>query len=161
MGDGALPGDGAASSRLLGTVVHRLVQRLGLSAANRDDGWLASVAERLVRHDEAMAMDAALTHEAVALYRAICAHPDVQAAFAAGEAFHEVPFTFSTEDGILRGTIDCLVRSGERITIIDFKTGRGAAADEQQMELYRQAVVALFPDCTVDTHIVYAGGARA
>ena len=147
---------GTGSSRLLGTIVHRLIQRLGLDPDVGYEGPIASIAGRLVRSEEAGDADPLLPRRAAALYRSFCARADVRALLASGDAFHEVPFTLLTGEGCLRGTIDCLVRNGDRVTVIDFKTGRPDAADERQIAIYRRAVEAVFPGCTVDTRIVHA-----
>ena len=46
------------------------------------------------------------------VYGALCAHPDVRGLYAASEILHEVPFTLLHEGAVVRGTIDCLVRTG-------------------------------------------------
>ena len=56
----------------------------------------------------------------------------------------------------IRGVIDCLVHSGNRVTILEFKTGRRRPGHEEQLALYRQAVEHLFPGVPVDAQVVYA-----
>jgi ATP-dependent exoDNAse (exonuclease V) beta subunit len=152
--------NGDHSDRLLGTIVHRLIHRLGLPDEPLDDETLATVAAHLGRRDERLEADANLGRRAAAVYRDIWRHADVRAIYQSGEVFHEVPFTLRTEERILRGTIDCLVREGARMTLLDFKTGRADAAHEQQLSIYRAAVTRMFPGCAVDARLVYAGADR-
>ena len=145
----------AESGRLLGTIVHRLIQRLGLTATG-DDAWLAAVAAGLVRPEEALAADPLLPHEAAACYRAVCATSVVRDVYRSGDAFHEVPFTARIDGQIVRGTIDCLVRGRDRITVFDFKTGRPDPTHDRQMAVYRQAVEMVFPGSIVEARVIYA-----
>ena len=57
---------------------------------------------------------------------------------------------------IVRGTIDCLITSNEKVTVLEFKTGRPRDEHRLQLDLYRQAAERLFPDCAVDGRLVYA-----
>ena len=62
-------------------------------------------------------------------------------------------------DGVmLRGTIDCLIRTAsDRVTVLEFKTGRPRDDHRVQLDLYRQAAERLFPGLSVDTRLVYPG----
>jgi ATP-dependent exoDNAse (exonuclease V) beta subunit len=95
---------------------------------------------------------------ALAAYRSIGAQPDVRAIYESGERLHEVPFTMRDRGGFLRGSIDCLVRTAaDRLVVLEFKTGRPRDEHRAQVDVYRAAAARLFPDCTVDATIVYAG----
>jgi hypothetical protein len=199
-------GTGDDSDRLRGTLVHRLLQRLGLgdegrppegalhvddgplvddgthvddglhtqtslgrqdglhvagdqapaSLATNDEG-LRSLVVRLARHDERHeATDPALVSDVVGMFRAICRRKDVREVYLAGEAFHEVPFTLLTDGRIVRGTIDCLIRAGDLVTILEFKTGRRRGGHEEQVDLYRRAAQAIFPGARIEARVIYA-----
>jgi ATP-dependent exoDNAse (exonuclease V) beta subunit len=81
---------------------------------------------------------------------------DVLELYRSGEAFHEVPFTLATADGIVRGTIDCVIRSGDgRVTILEFKTGRPRPKHAAQTALYKRAAEHIFSGAIVDARLVY------
>jgi ATP-dependent exoDNAse (exonuclease V) beta subunit len=148
---------GFDSDRLVGTLVHRLLQRLGM-VDTPDDAELLAAIDRLVRPEERsdVGEPGTLAAPVIAAYRALCRRPDVRAIYTAGHAIHEVPFTLVDGGRIVRGTIDCLVRSGDRVTVLEFKTGRGRAEHDAQAEFYRKAAHAVFPDAVVDARVVYA-----
>ena len=94
-------------------------------------------------------------------YGALLRRPDVRQVYVSGEALHEVPFTMRLEGTIVRGTIDCLIRSTSgRVTILEFKTGRPRPEHERQANLYRRAAEALFPGAEVETRLVYVAEAN-
>jgi len=103
---------------------------------------------------------AELADAAVDIYRAISGRPDIRALYTAGDRLHEVPFTMRLDGAVVRGTIDCLVRTvPDRMTVLEFKTGRPRDGHQVQLDLYRQAAERLFPGVTIDAHLVYPGGA--
>jgi ATP-dependent exoDNAse (exonuclease V) beta subunit len=58
---------------------------------------------------------------------------------------------------IVRGAIDCLIRTApDRITVLEFKTGRRRDEDQIQLDLYRRAAERLFPGAAIDARLVYA-----
>jgi ATP-dependent helicase/nuclease subunit A len=149
--------EGRESDRLVGTLVHRLVQREGLSATG-DPARLRRAAFALLAASPIPDVDdpADLVTEAVDVFRALVDRPDIRSLHEVGEAFHEVPFSLKVDDRVVRGTIDCLVRqSGERVTVLEFKTGRRRVEHRAQTEVYRQAAQALFPGTTVEARLVY------
>ena len=106
-------------------------------------------------------MPAELADAAVAAYRAICARPDVRALYASAERWHEVPFTMRVGPDIVRGAIDCLIRTSPgRMTILEFKTGRPSGEHHAQLDMYRRAAERLFPGFVIETQLVYASGTR-
>jgi ATP-dependent helicase/nuclease subunit A len=154
----AVSSSGRESDRLVGTLVHRLLQRLGV-APDVEDATLSQTASRLLRHEESADISerGAVVVRAAAAYRALCGRQDVRDLYRAGEVLHEVPFTLIVDGRFIRGTIDCLVRTGrDRMAVLEFKTGRRRREHEAQAELYRKAAQAVFPDATVDAHVVYA-----
>ena len=155
-------GPAGRNERLLGTMVHRLLQRFGL----RDDinpSQLAEEVWRLVQPEEVADIRDRIAFEkdVICGYGALLRRPDVRQVYVSGEALHEVPFTMRLEGTIVRGTIDCLIRSTSgRVTILEFKTGRPRPEHERQANLYRRAAEALFPGAEVETRLVYVAEAN-
>jgi len=151
---------GNERDRLVGTLAHRLLQRFGFTLDNVEIGTDALL--RTLRSSEAVltATDcsaADLATEAFAAYRAFCARVDVRDLYCSGERLHEVPFTMRVDGGIVRGTIDCLVRTApDRMTVLEFKTGRPREEARSQLDLYRQAAERLFPGTVIEARLVYA-----
>lgn len=172
------------SDRLTGLIVHRLLQRYGLQLPvvipQGEHGGLSDQTQQpaaempswagseQAMHEAALSVlraeERVLTREqpnvvgeAISAYRMLCARTDLRALWLAGERLHEVPFTMQTDEGVVRGTIDCLVRTGpDRWTVLEFKTGRPRQDHHQQLQRYRQAAERLFPGATVDGRLVYA-----
>jgi ATP-dependent helicase/nuclease subunit A len=154
---------GAVSDRLLGTVVHRLLQRLGLGPERSGDGLVREI-RRVLRPDEATDIGDrnAFENAVICAYDALRSRPDVRELYSSGQSLHEVPFTMRLGGAIVRGTIDCLVRSaGGHVTVLEFKTGRPRPEHQRQAELYRLAAESVFPGAAVDTRLVYVGEVNA
>jgi ATP-dependent helicase/nuclease subunit A len=158
---GDLARESTASSRLVGTLVHRLLQHLGFTP--QEDVLLArEMVLRMLRPEE-MAVASAdrstteLADEVLAAYRAICSRSEIRAIYLAGDRLHEVPFTMRLDGVVLRGTIDCVIRDAAGgITLLEFKTGRPRDEHWVQLELYRTAAARLFPGAPIDARLVYA-----
>lgn len=159
--------------RLLGTLVHRLLQRMPPQGSARvagrqaaDEGLesdLHDIARRLLLDEEVAAIDdaAGAVQRAVETYRAIAGRDDIMALLSSGEPLHEVPFSLERDGRVLRGSIDCLVvRHGaegavQSATVVEFKTGRPRSAHDEQLAIYVEAARALFPGAQVDGRLVY------
>jgi ATP-dependent helicase/nuclease subunit A len=155
------PDEGAESDRLVGSLVHRLLQREGL-AVDVSDEWIAERLGSLVRVEEAIAINDrdAVIRRAAAAYRAFSTHQELRALYLSGTAYHEVPFSLPVDDRIVRGTIDCLVhRPDGEIAVLEFKTGRRRPEHEAQTTLYQRAAASLFPGSRVITQLLYAADA--
>ena len=151
-----------ASDRLVGTLVHRLLQRLGFGELTIDT--IRDAASRLVRHDEIGDSDRldVVISAAVAAYVAICARDDVRALYVAGRRLHEVPFTTTIDGRVVRGTVDCLVETAHRrLVLLEFKTGRESPEHQAQVDIYVQALRRVFPDSSIDARLIYAGAGFA
>jgi len=149
--DGVLPG-GRESDRLVGTFVHRLLERFGLDPVTTVDRTAAS---RMRRPDE---IDGPWLDEAVDAYHAVVRRPEVRALYLAGERIHEVPFTMRVDGAMVRGTIDCLVRTApDRLTLLEFKTGRPRPEHRTQLDLYRRAAESVCPESVIDARLIYSG----
>ena len=168
----AADGAGSESERVLGTVVHRLLQTLGTTPpASVQDA--TAVALRLLRPDEAagLAERDAFAVRAASTYHALCSHPDVRSLYAAPDILHEVPFALRQEGVVVRGSIDCLVLpSPTEVTVLEFKGGSvrlGLAATVArpsarprpehggQVALYASVASRLFPGARVVPKLIY------
>jgi ATP-dependent exoDNAse (exonuclease V) beta subunit len=151
----------AGSDRLVGTLVHRILERFGFNSEEVSALTSANLLGLLGSRDGQAGMtvlgeDDDLAEAALRTYRAICDRPDVRSIYEAGARWHEVPFTMRRGESIWRGTIDCLIQtSPTTITVLEFKTGRPRPEHDVQLELYREAVSRLFPGMTIDSHLVY------
>jgi ATP-dependent helicase/nuclease subunit A len=158
-GSGGPAGRGE-SERLVGRVVHRLLQRYGFDLPEGPAALEA--AYRMLRSDEVHEASAGseaadIAGRAAEAYRAISSQPEVRALYGSGERLHEVPFAMRVEGGSVRGTIDCLIRvAHDRVMVIEFKAGGARDGHRAQLETYRRAAERLFPGCTIDARLVYA-----
>jgi ATP-dependent helicase/nuclease subunit A len=147
---------GRESDRLVGTLVHRMLQRFGLGE-ELDETTIVPRAAALLRDGEAASARADVSGLAALAYRLVCGRADVRDLYGRGEAIHVVPFTMAVDDGIVRGTIDCVVcRADGGVSVLEFKTGRPRPDHLAQVELYRKAAEAVFPGSAVDVKVVYA-----
>jgi RecB family exonuclease len=86
----------------------------------------------------------------------------MRALYMSGKKLHEVPFTMVVDGRFLRGTVDCLVQTASnRFTVLEFKTGQERSEHRAQIDLYQRAMQLVFPDCKVDTQLIYAGAPSA
>lgn len=148
--------EGERSDRLIGILVHRLLQRAGFGADQSDEQIrrLAQTTFSAVSAAELVDADAVIP-EAVARFRQILSQADVCALYRQGQPLHEVPFTMLADGRLVRGTIDCLIISDDRVTVLEFKTGRPRPEHRTQAEVYRAAAQALFPAKQVESRLVY------
>jgi ATP-dependent helicase/nuclease subunit A len=149
------------AGRFVGTLVHRLLQRIGFRDAESDAHSIMDIAMSLVRSDE-VDHPGDMQHTvdaAVAAYESLCSRVDVRGLYRSGRALHEVPFTTSIDGRIVRGTFDCVIETGPgAFTLLEFKTGRERREDHRQVELYLRAFRQLFPGASIDALVVYAAG---
>ncbi len=154
------------SSRLVGVLVHQLLQQA--ARHERADGFAWSDATLRARIETAIRgagdVDGGMTPQVVgrvaAAFAAFRENDEVRDLYASGAALPEVPFTMRDGGRIVRGTVDCLIlRSGgigDRVTILEFKTGRPSPEHEIQAGLYTRAVRAAYPSATVECRLIYA-----
>jgi len=153
--------DDAGSDRLIGTLVHRLLQRepIGSGASDEQLRRTAVVLLEALPVPDVEDVEATLD-EVVTRVRALSGREDLRELFLTGRPFHELPFTMQRDGRTVRGTIDCLVASGEgRIVVLEFKTGKPRPEHEAQVAIYRAAAEALFPESRVETRLVYTSEA--
>ena len=148
--------------RSVGTLLHRLLQRLGVFGV-ADIGLVEEAARRAVRATDNLASAdlPAVVGRTARLYQRAREHPQVAAIYGSSTVWHEVPFSTTTDGGrIVRGTIDCIAGTGsDQVTVLEFKTGLPRAWHEVQLRLYQEAVERLFPGREVRAELVYLGQA--
>jgi ATP-dependent exoDNAse (exonuclease V) beta subunit len=146
-----------ADARLVGLVVHRLLDRYGVAAPLSPD--LSAAANAFLGRDErltAVNPEETLT-EAVRRYRMLVSRPEVLALFSDGRAWHEVPVSAREAGMVLRGTIDTLVVGADgRASVLEFKTGRASQAHELQLARYVAAATRFLQGIPVNGVLVYA-----
>ena len=160
---------GAASSRLRGVLVHRLMHRSGLAVgpAPGNEQDLAMQIEHLLTADERdeVADVESLVQAVSSAYRALASQPDVLELYRARRAWHEVPFSARLNGADVHGTIDCLLHTAdegpERVTVLEFKTGRSRSEHDDQAAMYLEAARRIFPGADVDAQVVYVDGPAA
>ena len=151
-----LASQGSDSSRLTGTLVHRLIQRLGLGRVLPLEDVRALVMQWM--RDEAAEgdlLEEASADDIVTAYAAFRDHPLVHELYAGGRVLHEVPFTMRREGAIVRGTIDCIVTTPATATVLEFKTGRPRPEHDEQAAIYRDAAARLFPGLAIEARVIY------
>src|SRR4051812_40761890 len=144
-----------------GILVHRLLQARPPTSASDPTAQLA-FARALLRPAECAGVDDldAIVLEATEAWRSLSTRADVSTLLASGRVLHEVPFSLLTRPEtaavILRGTIDCVVQKDDgSFVILEFKTGRSSPSHQRQLDLYVEAVTALFPGAVVTGRLVY------
>jgi ATP-dependent helicase/nuclease subunit A len=153
---------GAASETVLGTLVHRMLQRLGVQPGLDLVSVQQSARSALRSTDGVESSDVSeLVSRAGALYLALSRHPEVSATYGAERVLHEVPFALLDGDQMVRGTIDCLAQTApNQLTVLEFKTGRPRPWHRRQVELYRRAAEAFQPGAEVKGHLIYASAGQ-
>jgi hypothetical protein len=144
--------------RLVGTLVHRLFQRQ--PSPDLDLTALSAVARRLCQPQELVDVPSPddLAANAAALYARFRDRDDVRAVFAAGECWHEVPFSYvppGQPDAVVRGVVDCLVIAPDGdVTVVELKTGRPRPEHERQAALYARAMAAVLGRMPTDPPVI-------
>ncbi|MBA3941071.1 MAG: double-strand break repair helicase AddA [Sphingopyxis sp.] len=162
--DVATPPQGGerAAAVARGLLLHALFERLPpvvpekrRAAATR---WLAAQAAALSDADRA-----AMAEEVLA----VLDDPAHAALFGPG-SLAEVPLSAVVDGMVVAGIVDRLLVTGDRVTVIDYKTGRHvpASADAvapaylRQMAAYRDALRVIFPGRRVEAALLYTAGPR-
>ncbi|HET7617248.1 MAG TPA: UvrD-helicase domain-containing protein [Vicinamibacterales bacterium] len=151
-----------ASYRVVGTLVHRLLQASRREEATAPVGVdeLRRRAESLLRPEEKVELDAfdQMIDRAIEIFMTLRERPELLAAPADGERFDEVPFSYRVSPlAIVRGAIDQLVSTGGQVSVFELKTGGRKPEHQQQLDLYLEAMRARDPAATVDGHVIYPG----
>jgi ATP-dependent helicase/nuclease subunit A len=143
-----------------GIWIHQLLERL----PPVDPAARAALADRWLERSAGID-DASIRAEIVRQVCGILADSRFSALFGAG-SLGEAPLAATLPDGrVIAGTVDRLLVEEERISVIDFKTGRvpdSAAAipnsHRAQMEAYSEALRVIFPGREVRAVLLYTAG---
>jgi ATP-dependent helicase/nuclease subunit A len=156
------PSEAMRAAARRGTLIHHLLERLvEVEPARRHDaavGWL----ERSAGVDEADTRT-----EIAEQVCGILADPQFGVLFGPG-SLGEAPLAATLPDGrVIAGTVDRLLVEEQRISVIDFKTGRVPQGEPQvpaghraQMAAYAQALAVIFPGREVRAALLYTSGPK-
>jgi ATP-dependent helicase/nuclease subunit A len=148
------------SDRLVGILVHRLLQATGAGLLVDSDA-VSLVTSLVTLEERALTPDLDRVLEtAVGTYSRLLRVPLVAEVLASGGLHAEVPFSLQTDGPngpvILRGIIDGLaIMPDNRVIVLEFKTGARHAAHEEQLALYLRAATELFPGRVVEGRLIY------
>lgn len=154
------PTERMRAAALRGSWIHQLLERL--PAVERDerpaaaDAWLersAGVVDQSVRTD------------VIANVCAILSDPRYSDYFLP-DSLAEAPLAATLLDGrVIAGTVDRLRVEADRVSLVDFKTGRVPATREQiprshraQIEAYVEALRVIFPGRHINAALLYTAG---
>jgi ATP-dependent helicase/nuclease subunit A len=156
------PSEAARAAARRGTLIHQLLERL-VAVEPKDRraralGWL----ER-----SAGVQDAAVAGDIADQVCAVLADPRFEALFGAG-SLAEAPLAATLPDGrVIAGTVDRLLVTDTRASVLDFKTGKVPAdeasipaAHRAQMQAYVEALQVIFPTREVKAALLYTAGPR-
>ena len=154
------PSEEMRAAALRGTWIHQLLERLpAVAAENRAaaaDQWLAR---------SAGVSSVAVRREIVSQVCGILSDTRFSALFGAG-SLGEAPLAATLPDGrVIAGTVDRLRVEQDRISVIDFKTGRVPASEKAipnshraQMAAYAEALRVIFPGRQISAALLYTAG---
>ena len=150
-------------ARRLGLLVHRLLEQLAPAAAGAvtvDDERLGRAAARLLAGEDDAGRGRLLARAAAAVH-ALAGHPEARVVLQSMDRWHEVPLLFREADVIWSGAADIVGLTGERLLVLEWKTGAPAEAHRVQLDRYVRALRSLGPDRVVEGALVYAEADRA
>ena len=150
------------AAALRGTWIHQLLESLpALEPAGR-----RAAADRWLRQSADVA-DPSVRDEIVSVVCGILSD-DRFAALFGPDSLGEAPLAATLPDGrVIAGTVDRLLVGGDRVAVIDFKTGRVPAteadipsAHRAQMAAYAAALQVIFPGRRVSASLLYTAGPK-
>jgi ATP-dependent helicase/nuclease subunit A len=158
----APPSEAMRAAAQRGTWIHQLLERL--PAVEPPDRPAA--AERWLEHSAGVA-DASTRREIVEQVCTILVDPRFAGLFGDG-SLGEAPLAATLPDGrVIAGTVDRLLIEEQRISVIDFKTGRVPSSNGEvpnahraQMQAYADALAVIFPERHVSTFLLYTAGPK-
>jgi ATP-dependent helicase/nuclease subunit A len=156
------PSEAMRAAALRGTWIHQLLERLpAVEPANRPDA-----ADRWLERSAGLA-DASMRSEIVDQVCGILSDDRFSTLFA-DDSLGEAPLAATLPDGrVIAGTVDRLLVEKDRISVIDFKTGRVPAIDSDvpnshraQMQAYADALRVIFPGREILAALLYTAGPK-
>ena len=147
------------SARLRGIAAHKLLEHLpALAPADRP-----AAAKKLLKSSNLDKSERDALAEAMI---ALVADPKFAAVFAP-DALAEAPISAVVDDRVISGQIDRLLVDDREVIALDYKTGRAPAEGEAvpeayraQMESYRAALAAVFPNRTITCGLLFVDAPR-
>jgi ATP-dependent helicase/nuclease subunit A len=154
------PSDALRAAAQRGTLIHQLLERL----ADVDQAQRHSTALRWLERSAGLADPAARLEIADTVCEVLC-DPSFFALFGAG-SLAEAPLAATLPDGtVVAGTVDRLLVEDDRVSVIDFKTGKVPSSDDAipashkaQMSAYTGALRVIFPGREVRAALLYTSG---
>ncbi len=156
------PSGGMRAAAQRGILIHQLLERLAPVAPSERRGsalrWLEA---------SAGVADADMREEIAGQVCAVLADPSFAPLFGP-DSLGEAPLAATLPDGrVIAGTVDRLLVEPERVSVIDFKTGRVPqgetdipASHRAQMTAYVDALKVIFPDRSIGAALLYTAGPR-
>ena len=139
-------------------LIHRLfASSLNPAGAGDGEALLTRIRGLLTRDELATLVDPdACVRSAVDVWARLRSRPDVAELLAMPDRHHEVPFSVVGGRGILRGSIDCLIRRPDgSLLVIEFKSGHRLPAHQAQLDSYVEAARLMFPGSRVEGRLIY------
>ena len=158
----ATPTEAMRAAALRGTWIHQLLERLpAVELADR-----AVAADRWLERSAGVA-DAVVRGEIVEMVCGVLSDTRFSGLFGPG-SLAEAPLAATLPDGrVIAGTVDRLCIDDSSVAVIDFKTGRVPATDEDvprahraQMAAYAEALQVIFPGRRISASLLYTSGPK-
>jgi len=154
------PSEAMRAAARRGTLIHQLLERLPEVEPETRRSAALSWLQR-----SAGVADAAEREELADLVCGLLGDERFSALFGPG-SLGEAPLAATLPDGrVIAGTVDRLLVEANRIQVIDFKTGRVPAGEDQiptshraQMTAYVEALKVIFPDRHIHAALLYTAG---
>lgn len=154
------PSEAMRAAALRGTWIHQLLERL----PPVDPNARPAAANRWLERSAGLS-DAAARDEIVAQVCSVLSDRRFASLFGPG-SLAEVPLAATLPDGrVIAGTADRLLIEESRVSVLDFKTGRVPAdendipaAHRAQMQAYTDALRVIFPDRDIRAALLYTAG---
>ena len=154
------PSEAMRAAALRGTWIHQLLERLPAVEAEKR----ASAADRWLDRSAGVS-NASIRDEIVSQVCGILSDPRFSNLFGRG-SLGEAPLAATLPDGrVIAGTVDRLRVEQDRVSVIDFKTGRVPLSEAEipnahraQMAAYSSALQVIFPDRRISAALLYTAG---
>ena len=156
------PSEAMRAAAQRGTWIHQLLERL----PSVDPARRAAAADRWLDGSAGL-VDSAARREIVDQVCGIIADDRFSTLFGEG-SLGEAPLAATLGDGrVIAGTVDRLLVEDKRVSVIDFKTGRVPATDndvpgahQAQMRAYADALRIIFPGRHIRAALLYTAGPK-
>jgi len=154
------PGPELRAAALRGTLIHALLERM----VEVPEDMRRGVAERWLERSAGIG-DEILRADITEQVCQILSHKEFEQLFGPG-SLGEAPLAATLPDGrVIAGTVDRLLVEENRVSVIDYKTGKVPASPEgipaahrAQMKAYGEALAVIFPGREVRTALLYTAG---